>query len=326
MAIRNRETSRPEATAGSCPRVVVAGLVLAGLLVGLADSGCNLFTGASGILIDPTLGAGGDLSGPGGGGAGLGAAGGGTGTDTGGATSSTTTATTGGAGGGTAPPGPTCDATAATGRYCGGDKVENADSSTLYQCNGPGVATVQEHCAAGCVVAPEGFNDYCASEGCGGSPDLQPPSSCDGSTTSELSPSGFYATSWFGCYRDDDGSIHEDPNDNCLFACGNQGLCDSSLSGPECEAELAWFSADADRFGCGGRIRVTNCENSRSVVLVALDRGPNCPNVEQPCDAATLDMSHPAMEYLFEGVYHGACDHAPVLVEQVGESTPLGPG
>jgi hypothetical protein len=67
-----------------------------------------------------------------------------------------------GGGGGQSPmPSPTCDATAKTGDYCGGDKVSNADPSTLYRCNGPGPATVQEICALGCVVAPPGYDDYC---------------------------------------------------------------------------------------------------------------------------------------------------------------------
>jgi hypothetical protein len=159
----------------------------------------------------------------------------------------------------------------------------------------------------------------------GSPPTLEPPTTCSGSTSSELSPNGFYATSWFGCYRMPDNSIYQDPYDNCEFACGSQGLCDAALSGPECEADLAWFAADADRFGCGGRILVTNCENGRSVVLAALDRGPNCGSVEQPCGAATLDMSHPAMDYLFEGSFFGACEHQPVHVEPVDPGTQLGP-
>lgn len=56
---------------------------------------------------------------------------------------------------------PTCDATAKTGQYCGGDKVSNASKNTLYQCDGPGKATVVKVCATGCVVAPAGSDDYC---------------------------------------------------------------------------------------------------------------------------------------------------------------------
>jgi hypothetical protein len=289
--------------------------------------GCNLFTGASDIRI------GGDGAGDGTGATSAGGQGptGGTGTGTGatgtGASGGTTTTTTNGGSGGTTepPPSPTCSSIAGTGYYCGGDQVGDADPGTLYQCNGPGPATVATVCSDGCVVAPAGSNDYCAIAACAGAPPPLDATSCSGSTSSVQSPTGFYATSWFGCYRESDGGIYQDPYDNCEFACGDQGLCDSSLSGPECEAELAWFSADRDRFGCGARIRVTNCENGRRVVLVALDAGPNCGSVEQPCGAATLDMSHPAMDYLFEGSFYGACDQQAVLVEEVDSSTQLGP-
>ena len=63
--------------------------------------------------------------------------------------------------GGAEPAAPTCDPTAKTGDYCGGDKVSDADPATLYRCTGPGPAVVQEVCANGCVVAPAGMDDYC---------------------------------------------------------------------------------------------------------------------------------------------------------------------
>lgn len=58
--------------------------------------------------------------------------------------------------------GPTCDANAATGYYCAGDKVTGGVTGTLYFCNGPGSASVAEVCARGCVVAPAGQDDHCA--------------------------------------------------------------------------------------------------------------------------------------------------------------------
>lgn len=158
--------------------------------------------------------------------------------------------------------------------------------------------------------------------------ELIPPASCDGpsgNTSTEVPANGLFSTSWFGCYYADDGSIVQDPSDNCEFACGPQGLCDAGASGPECEAELRWFAADADRYGCGGRIRVTNCDNGKSVVLATLDRGPNC-GVEMDCETPVLDMSHDAMVFLFDGEEHGGCDHATVVVEAVDEGTALGPG
>jgi hypothetical protein len=301
---------------------------LVGMGAAVLAGACNALTGLSSIELgdDHASGAAGAATAGGQGPTGAGGAGTAGATASGGNSTTTVAGGAGGSGGSTAPPSsPTCSSTASTGHYCGGDHVANADSSALYQCNGPGPATVVAVCSQGCVVAPAGSDDYCASALCAGGAPALAPTTCSGSTSSQLSPSGFYATSWFGCYRKPDGSIYKDPNDNCEFACGNQGLCSSSLSGPECEAELKWFAADADRFGCGGRIRATNCDNGRSVVLAALDRGPNCAAVEQACGAATLDMSHPAMEYLFEGSYFGACDQQPVVVEEVDSSTQLGP-
>lgn len=157
---------------------------------------------------------------------------------------------------------------------------------------------------------------------------FQPPSVCDassGNTSTEIPKNRIYATSWFGCYRKADGTIFKDPTDNCLFACGNKGLCASGLTGPECEASLEWFAADADRYGCGARIRVTNCANKKQVVLVTLDRGPNCKSVEKPIGAPVLDMGHSPMVYLFDGKTYGGSDKKRVIIEPVAATTPLGP-
>lgn len=157
---------------------------------------------------------------------------------------------------------------------------------------------------------------------------FQPPSVCDassGNTSTEIPKNRVYATSWFGCYRKTDGTIFKDPTDNCLFACGNKGLCASGLTGPECEASLEWFAADADRYGCGARIRVTNCANKKQVVLVTLDRGPNCKSVEKPIGAPVLDMGHSPMVYLFDGKTYGGSDKKRVIIEPVAATTPLGP-
>jgi hypothetical protein len=61
-----------------------------------------------------------------------------------------------------AAPKPTCASTAKTGDYCGNDKVLNGSPNTLYRCTGPGsAATVVRTCAAGCVIAPSGSDDFC---------------------------------------------------------------------------------------------------------------------------------------------------------------------
>jgi hypothetical protein len=161
-------------------------------------------------------------------------------------------------------------------------------------------------------------------------PDLRllPPRRCDrrgGRTSSEIPENGRYAASSFGCRFRADGTLHRDPDDNCELACGHRGLCDPGWDGPTCQANLKWFAADADRYGCGARIRVTNPENQRSVVLASLDRGPSCKNVEQKYGISVLDMSRDAMTYLFEGETYGGSDRKPVQVERVAGDTPLGP-
>jgi hypothetical protein len=154
------------------------------------------------------------------------------------------------------------------------------------------------------------------------------PDKCDaasGSTTTEIPANRIYAASWFGCYRRADGTIYKDSTDNCEFACGPKGLCPATMSGPECEANLKWFAADSDRYTCGGRIRITNCVNGKSVVVATLDRGPNCSSVEKAYGAPVLDMSHPAMVHLFDGKTYGVSDKKRVIVEKVDITTPLGP-
>jgi len=59
--------------------------------------------------------------------------------------------------------GPVC-LSSATGAYCGNDSMSGAVASTLYQCPGANRApTSSVACAGGCVVAPPGVADYCAS-------------------------------------------------------------------------------------------------------------------------------------------------------------------
>ena len=55
-----------------------------------------------------------------------------------------------------------CAKNAGAGDYCGNDKVDNGDPSTLYTCPGPSKPPTKAiPCAAGCVVAPAGMNDTC---------------------------------------------------------------------------------------------------------------------------------------------------------------------
>ncbi|MBK8719575.1 MAG: hypothetical protein IPN32_33415 [Deltaproteobacteria bacterium] len=166
--------------------------------------------------------------------------------------------------------------------------------------------------------------DVCADVG---GATLMPPDSCDGpsgNTSTQVPSNNLFSTSWFGCYEQDDGSIYQDPYDNCEFACGSQGLCDAGQSGPECEAGLKWFAADARPSAAAGASRDQLRQRQPKSVLVTLDRGPNC-GVEMDCETPVLDMGHDAMVYLFDGNEYGGCEHQAVVVEAVPDDTPLGP-
>jgi hypothetical protein len=84
-----------------------------------------------------------------------------------------------------------------------------------------------------------------------------------------------------------------------------------------------YYAADADRFGCGTKIHVTNPENGKSAVLIVIDRGPNC-SIENLVDYWVLDMSYPASYHLFGGPT-SATERADVQVVVVDPSTPVGP-
>jgi hypothetical protein len=135
----------------------------------------------------------------------------------------------------------------------------------------------------------------------------------------------YYGTA-FGCWTDAQGGTHQDPGDNCIPSCLSQakssGLC-AGMSGPVCEETVQWFAADAARFGCLARLKVTNPKNGKAVVVVALDYGPSC-TVEKSVSHAVIDLSYPANQYLF-GSAMGAVDKALVHVDEVDASTPLGP-
>ena len=151
------------------------------------------------------------------------------------------------------------------------------------------------------------------------------PWTCTGSyATSKVSGGDYYSTS-FGCWVDHNGTAHSDSGDNCIPYCLSQaksdGLC-AGMSGPECERETNWYVADAGRFGCLTRLKITSLKNGKSAVVVVLDAGPAC-FVEKKVSAGVLDMSSRVTEYLFGGQV-GTADKAMVHVVEVPSSTPLG--
>jgi uncharacterized membrane protein YgcG len=149
--------------------------------------------------------------------------------------------------------------------------------------------------------------------------------SCDGSFGTVKMADGQYYGTAFGCWVDANNDVHQDPGDNCVPSCLAQAkgsLC-AGLTGPECEEATTWFAADAARFGCLARLKVTNPKNGKSVVVVALDNGPSC-KLEKQVSHALLDLSYPTNQYLFGGE-QGVSDKALVHVDEVDASTPLGP-
>lgn len=174
-----------------------------------------------------------------------------------------------------------------------------------------------ETCSNGCLIKAD-VDDVCMG--------TTTTWSCDSTWGKTKAANGDYYATAFGCWKDADGDSHSDPGDNCIPACLSQakssGLC-ANMTGPQCEESVNWYAADAGRFGCLARLRVTNPANGKAVVVVALDYGPNC-SVEKQVNHAAVDLSYPANDYLF-GSAQGIVDKAKVHVVEVASTTPLGP-
>jgi hypothetical protein len=178
----------------------------------------------------------------------------------------------------------------------------------------------------------------------GGTSDIQPPTlppvsstetnwTCSSTAGTKRNAAGSYYVTSFGCWIDDDGNPQGDPGDNCIPWClsgaAGQGrdaafkeLC-NGLSGPDCERSVQWYAADADRFGCAGRLLLENPINGKKAVVAVIDRGPSC-TIENRVSYWVLDLSYPATAYLFGGEM-AATEKGEVKVTEVSETTPLGP-
>jgi len=151
--------------------------------------------------------------------------------------------------------------------------------------------------------------------------------SCSGSVGKSKPKDGNYYITAFGCWVDAKGHAHGDSGDNCIPACLSQlrskGICSKSWSGKTCEQKLTWFTADAARYGCGARVKITNKKNGKAAVAAVIDQGPAC-WVERSVKKAVLDASGRVNRYLF-GEDKGAVDRALVHVEVVSSKAKLGP-
>jgi hypothetical protein len=193
----------------------------------------------------------------------------------------------------------------------------SADGTQRSRCVG-GQAQ-EEVCARGCLKPPPGTEASCLT-----STSTQ---SCTASWGTTKSTSGDYFVTAFGCWVDSGGVVHTDSGDNCIPTCLSQarssGLCQASDTGPQCEERVTWYTADAARFGCLARLRITNPVNGKSVIAVALDYGPSC-TVENGVSFPVLDASGRVDRLLF-GSDQGSTDRSLVHVVEVDSSTPLGP-
>ena len=161
-----------------------------------------------------------------------------------------------------------------------------------------------------------------------GAPEAGAPWTCTGSYGTAKASSGDYYVTAFGCWKDAAGVSHGDAADNCIPTCLAQakaaGLCLPGDTGKNCEERVTWYTADAARFGCLARLKVTNPANGKSVIAVALDFGPSCTSVEAKVKKEVLDASGRVDRFLF-GSDQGVLDRSLVHVTEVAASTPLGP-
>jgi hypothetical protein len=196
----------------------------------------------------------------------------------------------------------------------------SADGNARRKCEANVLAS--EGCARGCLKA--GPDGGASDDTCMGTDTTW---SCPGSFGTQKAQNGDYYITAFGCWIDADGGAHGDPGDNCVPGCFDKakaaGVCNAGETGKQCEERITWFTADAARFGCLAKIRITNPANGKSVVAIALDSGPGC-SVESKVSKAVLDTSGRIDRELF-GVDHGVVDKALVHVVEVDPSTPLGP-
>jgi hypothetical protein len=212
----------------------------------------------------------------------------------------------------------TSDAPAGCGEFAGDPRFTcSKDGNSRGKCVS-GTPDI-EACPNGCLRETPPADDICM-----GTTDTL---SCTGSYGTIPSQDGNYYISQFGCWVDPSGTVQTDPGDNCIPSCLSKaiaaGVCMPGDTGPQCEERVNWYTADAARFGCLARLRVTNPKTGKAVIAVALDYGPACTG-ENAVNMEVLDSSGRIDLELFGGP-QGGVDHSLVHVVQVDPSYPLGP-
>lgn len=211
-----------------------------------------------------------------------------------------------------------------------GAAVEDYTGKTEADPNAPSGAKPATPLSGEVTTAPEPSPPDPTTDGGAGasSPEAGAPWTCTGSYGTTKASSGDYYVTAFGCWKDAAGVSHGDAADNCVPTCLAQakaaGLCLPGDTGKNCEERVTWFTADAARFGCLARLKITNPANGKSVIAVALDFGPSCTSVEAKVKKEVLDASGRVDRLLF-GSDQGVLDRSLVHVTEVAASTPLGP-
>ncbi len=158
-------------------------------------------------------------------------------------------------------------------------------------------ATLSLAAAAGCIsgeIADTGASVSTIQEGLSG---------CHGHASSSVPADGRFYLTTFGFTPADDGAM----------SCGQRTNHGSW-----------YYAASRQRFGCGSRIRITNPQNGRCVVAETDDYGPDvC--VENAAGRPIIDASPLVGQHLFGTRSAGWSDRFAIEVEQVSDSTPIGP-
>ncbi|MEZ4408768.1 MAG: hypothetical protein R3A52_20195 [Polyangiales bacterium] len=138
--------------------------------------------------------------------------------------------------------------------------------------------------------------------------------------TSELTVGGYY------CPRSGEIAGRTIPDDDTYYVTTFGGGVDTQRMACRGTADGRWlYIADAWRFGCGAKVRVTNPRTGRWCVAEVADVGPNiC--VERAARRPIIDASPVITRELFNASSAGWSDRITVRAEMVPRDTPLGCG
>lgn len=161
---------------------------------------------------------------------------------------------------------PTCIATAKTGYYCGGDKVDGADPATLYRCQGPGPAEVVEVSLTTCVVAPAGQDDACE-----GAPEAVCTATagtgnyCGGAEVEDGDPNTLYH-----CAGPGPAAVEKLCESGCVSTSGQDDVCAAAQS-PVCDATaVTGYYCEGDKVSGGSMGTLYLCHGPGSATVVEL--------------------------------------------------------